>query len=194
MSPGGSRIPSAGSADTVRATMVYPCGRCRSMPNSSPKRRITPWPTRFNQRRTALNRQQGRCNVGHNSQPAFGAGKSLRTSLTAADSHPIVVSAVIPTRGRPELLCRAVRSALAQTLREIEVVVVIDGEDPATSIALDRAGAARTDVCGCLRSRPAWEDPTRVTGASMRRQGNGSRFLMMMTSGFRVSSRPRSTQ
>src|ERR1700678_4760251 len=49
----------------------------------------------------------------------------------------IVVSAVIPTRGRPELLCRAVRSALAQTLRQIEVVVVIDGEDPATSIALD---------------------------------------------------------
>ncbi len=28
-------------------------------------------------------------------------------------------------------------SALAQTLREIEVVVVIDGEDPATRIALD---------------------------------------------------------
>src|SRR5271156_6668753 len=49
----------------------------------------------------------------------------------------VIVSAVIPTRGRAELLCRAVRSALAQTLREIEVVVVIDGEDPATSIALD---------------------------------------------------------
>jgi glycosyltransferase involved in cell wall biosynthesis len=49
----------------------------------------------------------------------------------------IVVSAVIPTRGRPELLRRAVLSALAQTLREIEVVVVIDGEDPATRIALD---------------------------------------------------------
>ena len=41
----------------------------------------------------------------------------------------VLVSAVIPTRGRPELLRRAVRSALAQTLREIEVVVVIDGED-----------------------------------------------------------------
>jgi glycosyltransferase involved in cell wall biosynthesis len=49
----------------------------------------------------------------------------------------IVVSAVIPTRRRPELLRRAVLSALAQTLREIEVVVVIDGEDPATRIALD---------------------------------------------------------
>ncbi len=48
----------------------------------------------------------------------------------------VLVSAVIPTRGRPELLRRAVRSALAQTLREIEVVVVIDGEDSATKRAL----------------------------------------------------------
>src|ERR1700733_15513911 len=49
----------------------------------------------------------------------------------------VLVSAVIPTRGRPELLRRAVRSALAQTLREIEVVVVIDGEDPVTRLALE---------------------------------------------------------
>jgi GT2 family glycosyltransferase len=49
----------------------------------------------------------------------------------------VLVSAVIPTRGRPELLLRAVRSALAQTLREIEVVVVIDGEDSATELALE---------------------------------------------------------
>jgi glycosyltransferase involved in cell wall biosynthesis len=48
----------------------------------------------------------------------------------------ILVSVVIPTRGRPELLLRAVRSALAQTLQQIEVVVVIDGEDPATELAL----------------------------------------------------------
>ena len=48
----------------------------------------------------------------------------------------VIVSTVIPTRGRPELLQRAVRSALAQTLRAIEVVVVIDGEDPATRLAL----------------------------------------------------------
>jgi glycosyltransferase involved in cell wall biosynthesis len=49
----------------------------------------------------------------------------------------VLVSAVIPTRGRPELLLRAVRSALAQTLREIEVVVVIDGEDSATQRVLE---------------------------------------------------------
>jgi glycosyltransferase involved in cell wall biosynthesis len=43
---------------------------------------------------------------------------------------------VIPTRGRPELVQRAVRSALGQTVADLEVVVVIDGEDPATHAAL----------------------------------------------------------
>ena len=48
----------------------------------------------------------------------------------------VTISAVIPTRGRPEFLRRAVLSALAQTLREIEVVVVVDGVDPATMAVL----------------------------------------------------------
>ena len=48
----------------------------------------------------------------------------------------VFVSAVIPTRGRPELLRRAVCSALNQTLQAIEVVVVIDGEDRLTQIAV----------------------------------------------------------
>ncbi|WP_035352118.1 glycosyltransferase family 2 protein [Edaphobacter aggregans] len=48
-----------------------------------------------------------------------------------------LVSAVIPTRGRPELLLRAVRSVLAQTLRDIEAVIVIDGDDPPTERALE---------------------------------------------------------
>jgi glycosyltransferase involved in cell wall biosynthesis len=47
-----------------------------------------------------------------------------------------LVTAVIPTRGRPELLACAVRSALRQTWRTIEVIVVIDGADAATEGAL----------------------------------------------------------
>jgi len=54
-----------------------------------------------------------------------------------------VVSVVIPTRNRPELVVRAVRSALAQTLQEIEVVVIIDGPDAATVAALGEIGDER---------------------------------------------------
>ncbi|MGC2401602.1 MAG: glycosyltransferase family 2 protein [Acidobacteriaceae bacterium] len=50
----------------------------------------------------------------------------------------VTVSVIIPTRRRPELVLRAVHSALAQTLRTIEVIVVIDGPDHATRIALEQ--------------------------------------------------------
>jgi len=40
----------------------------------------------------------------------------------------VPVSVVIPTRDRPAGLARAVHSALEQTLRPLEVIVVIDGE------------------------------------------------------------------
>ncbi len=47
------------------------------------------------------------------------------------DVEPLV-SVVIPTRNRPHLVVRAVRSALEQTLTAIEVVVVVDGPDDET--------------------------------------------------------------
>jgi glycosyltransferase involved in cell wall biosynthesis len=56
------------------------------------------------------------------------------------------VSTVIPTRGRPELVVRAVRSALAQTLAPHEVIVVVDGPDPATCQALLSLGDQRVRV------------------------------------------------
>src|SRR5579871_5746785 len=48
------------------------------------------------------------------------------------------VSVVIPTRNRPEAVVRAVESALAQTVRDLEVTVVIDGPNEATALALAR--------------------------------------------------------
>lgn len=57
-----------------------------------------------------------------------------------------LVSAVIPTRNRPQLVCRAVRSALNQTYSNLEVVVVIDGPDPATVSALEALGDSRIRI------------------------------------------------
>jgi glycosyltransferase involved in cell wall biosynthesis len=51
-------------------------------------------------------------------------------------SHSPQVSVVIPTFARPELVSRAVRSVLAQTVLDLEVVVVVDGPDEATRDAL----------------------------------------------------------
>jgi|ERR1700733_3141435 len=76
----------------------------------------------------------------------------------------VLVSAVIPTRGRPELLLRAVRSVLAQTLQEIEAVVVIDGQDPATEHAVEML--ARED--GRVRVIAL---PTSVGGSDARNRG-----------------------
>src|SRR5437764_416053 len=46
------------------------------------------------------------------------------------------LSVVIPTAGRPALVVRAVGSVLAQTLRDLEVIVVVDGLDPPSEAAL----------------------------------------------------------
>ena len=47
-----------------------------------------------------------------------------------------LVSIVIPTRGRPQLLARAIDSVLQQTFTGFEIVVVIDGPDPETETVL----------------------------------------------------------
>jgi glycosyltransferase involved in cell wall biosynthesis len=48
-----------------------------------------------------------------------------------------VVSVVIPTRNRPDLVVRAVRSVLAQTHSDLDVIAVIDGPDRLTVEALE---------------------------------------------------------
>ena len=47
-----------------------------------------------------------------------------------------LVSVVIPTRGRPNLLARALDSVAVQTHRPVEIIVVIDGPDMETSVML----------------------------------------------------------
>lgn len=78
----------------------------------------------------------------------------------------MTISVIIPTRLRPDLLARALRSVFAQTLPPLEVIVVIDGPDPATAALLAAwpdprlfvlqtsglgAGAARNLAAGAAR-------------------------------------------
>ena len=58
----------------------------------------------------------------------------------------VLVSAVIPTHNRPELVLKAVLSALHQSYPSIEVIVVIDGEDQATQKLLAGIEDARLHV------------------------------------------------
>lgn len=56
------------------------------------------------------------------------------------------MSAVIPTYRRADLVPRAVRSALEQTLHDLEVIVVVDGGDDATAQALTEIEDSRLRV------------------------------------------------
>jgi glycosyltransferase involved in cell wall biosynthesis len=81
-----------------------------------------------------------------------------------------LVSVVIPTFNRPNLVVRAVRSALMQTLDAIEVIVVMDGPDEATLQVLQtirdprlqvrtlsrHGGAPDTRNAGVAEARSRW--------------------------------------
>jgi glycosyltransferase involved in cell wall biosynthesis len=71
---------------------------------------------------------------------------TLKPLESQPDSYGTIsdlVSVVIPTRDRPHLVRRAVRSALRQTYPRLEVIVVIDGMDNATLSALASIQDAR---------------------------------------------------
>ena len=81
-----------------------------------------------------------------------------------------LVSTVIPTRNRPELVLRAVRSVLNQTYQNLEVIVVIDGPDPETFSVLGNindnricvvqlsvnVGVSAARNAGVLRAHGTW--------------------------------------
>lgn len=81
-----------------------------------------------------------------------------------------LVSAIVPTRHRPHLLRRALRSILGQTLTDLEVIVVLDGPDPATEAVLagepdrrlrvlalpEHVGKARASNAAVAAARGRW--------------------------------------
>lgn len=57
-----------------------------------------------------------------------------------------MITVVIPTRGRADIVTRGVRSALSQTYPKLEVIVVVDGPDPVTVAALEAMDEPRLRV------------------------------------------------
>jgi len=74
------------------------------------------------------------------------------------------VSVVIPTRRRPHLILRAVKSALAQTYDNIEVIVVLDGPDETTLPALGECRDPRVRA----RTLPEHVGPSEARNAGVR--------------------------
>ncbi|WP_392531413.1 glycosyltransferase family 2 protein [Nostoc sp. C117] len=62
------------------------------------------------------------------------------------ESNQPVVSVVIPTLNRPQIVVRGARSALSQTVKSIEVIVIVDGPDRETVNALSQIGDPRLRV------------------------------------------------
>lgn len=72
------------------------------------------------------------------------------------------ISVVIPTRNRPILLRRAINSALSQTYKEIEIIVVIDGPDDETIKSLEQIKDSKIRILAL---------PTNVGGSDARNAG-----------------------
>jgi glycosyltransferase involved in cell wall biosynthesis len=66
-----------------------------------------------------------------------------------------LVSVVIPTLHRPQLVLRAISSVLIQTHRELELIVVVDGPDAETVAAVRSVGDPRVQVLVNARSMTA---------------------------------------
>src|SRR5258707_1976107 len=64
-----------------------------------------------------------------------------------------LVSVIIPTTHRPDLVQRALRSVFAQTYSNLEAIVVVDGPNPATLAVLGAMSEPRLRVLHNPESR-----------------------------------------
>ncbi len=93
----------------------------------------------------------------------------MNTIARKVDTLPLV-SVVIPTRNRPQYVLRAIESVLRQTYTNLEIVVVVDGPDPATQASLstiddprlrvvvlpESVGGSEVRNCGVRASSGKW--------------------------------------
>jgi glycosyltransferase involved in cell wall biosynthesis len=86
------------------------------------------------------------CDPRHNRKKSEYGNDGVSENLKMMGDALPLITAVIPTRGRPDLVVLAVRSALNQTYPNIEVVVVVDGPDAATVDTLEKLAEPRLRV------------------------------------------------
>ena len=105
-----------------------------------------------------------------------------------------LVSVVIPTFHRPTLVGRAVRSVLAQTVADLEAIVVVDSRDDETVSALGTIRDARLVVhvpdrhLGNADARNAGVALAHAMEDAFEGARTGSRSSTTTTTGFRTSS------
>ena len=64
-----------------------------------------------------------------------------------------MISVIVPTAHRPQLLMRALKSVLTQSMSDLEVIVVVDGPNPETTKLLSDIA---DDHCVSFRTRDHW--------------------------------------
>lgn len=94
-----------------------------------------------------------------NNEPMSSPNEDKRASPRQYNAGGALVSVVVPTHNRPEMLARALRSVVSQTYANIEVIVVDDHSDRPAKEVVDRIGDARIR---CVRNE-------RCVGGSMAR-------------------------
>ena len=85
-----------------------------------------------------------------------------------------IVSVIIPTTRRHDLVQRAIQSVIRQTMPDFEIIVVVDGPNPATTAALGRIDEPRLRVV--CNERPLGPGGARNRGAEHAR-GHWVAFL-----------------
>jgi len=89
-----------------------------------------------------------------------------------------LVSVIIPVYNRPALLREAVASALGQTYRPIEIIIVNDGSTDETSEVADELGRTHPDIITAIHRTNGGPGPARETG----RQASHGEFIQYLDS------------
>jgi glycosyltransferase involved in cell wall biosynthesis len=105
-----------------------------------------------------------------NRRRLYAVRESADYATPFEEADPLV-SVTLPTRDRPELLARSLRSLLAQTHEHLEVLVVGDAAGPEVADVIEAIGDPRVHYTNLTQRVAAHPDPNRhwLVGSTMAR-------------------------